>query len=56
VCRLHERQSADLADFPLPTGRQEEWRFTPLQPQGCGGWPDSFHAAKRELCLSGLIG
>jgi Fe-S cluster assembly protein SufD len=28
VSRLHERQSFDLADFPVPTGREEEWRFT----------------------------
>jgi hypothetical protein len=31
VSRLHERQSYDPADFPVPTGRQEEWRFTPLR-------------------------
>jgi len=28
---LHEHQSFSLADFPVPTGREEEWRFTPLQ-------------------------
>jgi len=28
--RLHERQSFDPADFGVPTGREEEWRFTPL--------------------------
>ncbi|GIH24698.1 Fe-S cluster assembly protein SufD [Acrocarpospora phusangensis] len=27
---LHEKASYDLADFPVPTGREEEWRFTPL--------------------------
>jgi Fe-S cluster assembly protein SufD len=31
VTRLHERQSYDLADFPVPSGREEEWRFTPLR-------------------------
>ena len=31
VSRLHERQSFDLADFPVPAGREEEWRFTPLR-------------------------
>ena len=31
VTRLHERQSFDLADFPVPDGREEEWRFTPLR-------------------------
>jgi len=31
VTRLHERQSFDPADFPVPQGREEEWRFTPLR-------------------------
>jgi Fe-S cluster assembly protein SufD len=31
VSRLHERQSFDVSDFPVPTGREEEWRFTPLR-------------------------
>ena len=31
VSRLHERQSFDPADFPVPGGREEEWRFTPLR-------------------------
>jgi Fe-S cluster assembly protein SufD len=31
VSRLHELQSFDLADFPVPAGREEEWRFTPLR-------------------------
>jgi hypothetical protein len=31
VSRLHERQSYDPADFDVPTGREEEWRFTPLR-------------------------
>jgi Fe-S cluster assembly protein SufD len=31
VSRLHERQSFDPADFPVPAGREEEWRFTPLR-------------------------
>ena len=31
VSRLHQRQSYDPADFPVPTGREEEWRFTPLR-------------------------
>jgi Fe-S cluster assembly protein SufD len=29
--RLHEHQSFSLDDFPVPTGREEEWRFTPLR-------------------------
>ena len=28
--RAQRRTSFDVADFPLPTGREEEWRFTPL--------------------------
>jgi Fe-S cluster assembly protein SufD len=31
VSRLHEHQSFALEDFPVPTGREEEWRFTPLR-------------------------
>ncbi len=31
VSRLHQLQSFDLADFPVPTGREEDWRFTPLR-------------------------
>jgi Fe-S cluster assembly protein SufD len=31
VSRLHERQSFELTDFPVPGGREEEWRFTPLR-------------------------
>ena len=28
---LHPKPSFDLADHPVPTGREEVWRFTPLQ-------------------------
>ena len=31
VSRLHEHQSFSPDDFPVPTGREEEWRFTPLR-------------------------
>jgi Fe-S cluster assembly protein SufD len=31
VTRLHEQRSYDPADFPVPDGREEEWRFTPLR-------------------------
>jgi Fe-S cluster assembly protein SufD len=31
VSRLHQRQSCDPADFAVPTGREEEWRFTPMR-------------------------
>ena len=27
---LHHQASFDVADFPFPTGREEDWRFTPL--------------------------
>ena len=27
---LHEKSSYNVDDFPVPTGREEEWRFTPL--------------------------
>ncbi|GII65904.1 Fe-S cluster assembly protein SufD [Sphaerisporangium krabiense] len=30
VSSLHGKSSYDLADFPVPTGREESWRFTPL--------------------------
>jgi Fe-S cluster assembly protein SufD len=28
---LHEHTSYDVADFAVPSGREEEWRFTPLR-------------------------
>ena len=31
VSSLHAPRSADPADFPVPSGREEEWRFTPLR-------------------------
>jgi Fe-S cluster assembly protein SufD len=31
VSRLHERKSFELSDFEVPSGREEEWRFTPLR-------------------------
>src|SRR5215472_14682102 len=31
VSRLHSHGSQDPADFAVPTGREEEWRFTPLR-------------------------
>jgi Fe-S cluster assembly protein SufD len=29
--RMSARPSFDVADFPVPHGREEEWRFTPLE-------------------------
>jgi Fe-S cluster assembly protein SufD len=31
VSRLHGHRSYDPADFGVPSGREEEWRFTPLR-------------------------
>jgi Fe-S cluster assembly protein SufD len=31
ISRLHAVESFDPADFPVPAGREEEWRFTPLR-------------------------
>ena len=31
VSRLHPAGSFDLADHPVPTGREEAWRFTPIK-------------------------
>ncbi|HTT52365.1 MAG TPA: Fe-S cluster assembly protein SufD [Streptosporangiaceae bacterium] len=31
VSRLHEHRSFDVAEFGVPAGREEEWRFTPLR-------------------------
>jgi Fe-S cluster assembly protein SufD len=31
VSRLHAAESFDPADFAVPTGREEDWRFTPLR-------------------------
>jgi len=31
VSRLHQKGSFDPGDFAVPTGREEEWRFTPLR-------------------------
>ena len=28
--RADRRASFDLADFPVPSGREEGWRFTPM--------------------------
>ena len=32
--RAERKTSFDVADFPVPTGREEEWRFTPLDRIG----------------------
>ncbi len=32
--RAERTTSFDLADFPVPTGREEDWRFTPVDRLG----------------------
>ena len=32
--RAERRVSFDVKDFPMPTGREEEWRFTPMERLG----------------------
>jgi hypothetical protein len=36
VSRLHSLRSFDVADFPVPAGREEQWRFTPLRSSAKG--------------------
>jgi Fe-S cluster assembly protein SufD len=31
MSRLHEHRSFEVADFEVPRGREEQWRFTPLR-------------------------
>ena len=56
VSRLHERRSFELADFPVPTGREEEWRFTPLRRlrgAACRCGPAGGEGICRSRCRSG---
>jgi hypothetical protein len=48
VCRLHEHQSFELADFPMPSGREEERRFTPLHSSAKGTHPAAGGCARRH--------
>jgi Fe-S cluster assembly protein SufD len=47
--RLHERQSFDPADFAVPAGREEEWRFTPLRR--LRGLPDDAPLAEGKVTV-----
>jgi Fe-S cluster assembly protein SufD len=58
--RLHPPGSFDLADHPVPNGREEAWRFTPLKrlrglhdgtfvPAGHGGTPPPGGGARVEV-------
>jgi hypothetical protein len=58
VSRLHQQQSYDPADFPVPTGREEQWRFTPLRSfseggphPASGGWARRHPARRLTLCM-----
>ena len=42
--------SFDVADFPVPHGREEEWRFTPLER--LRGLHDGTAVADRRACGS----
>jgi Fe-S cluster assembly protein SufD len=49
VSRLHSARS----DFPIPTGREEEWRFTPLRRlRGLHGDPAALGAGKVSVEVS----
>ena len=32
--RAERKTSYDVADFPMPSGREEDWRFTPVDRLG----------------------
>ena len=51
VSRLHERQSFDPADFGVPSGREEEWRFTPLRRLRGLHTEDSLEAGKTTVAV-----
>ena len=44
--RAERTQSFDVADFPLPSGREEEWRFTPVGDLGA-----LFADERTDACL-----
>ena len=46
--RAERTQSFDVADFPLPSGREEEWRFTPVGDLGA-----LFADERTGACLDG---
>src|SRR3979490_2544229 len=48
--RVSAAPSFDVADFPVPHGREEEWRFTPLER--LRGLPDRT-AAPHGRCKGG---
>jgi Fe-S cluster assembly protein SufD len=52
---LHEHASYDVADFPVPTGREEAWRFTPMRRlRGLHkGEPGQVPAGKVEIVATG---
>jgi Fe-S cluster assembly protein SufD len=56
VSRLHARQSFDLADFPVPSGREEEWRFTPLRRLRGLHTEDTLEAGKVAVSVDAAMG
>ena len=48
VSRLHLHQSLQVADFPVPAEREEEWRFAPLRSSAKGPHPASGGCAPRH--------
>jgi Fe-S cluster assembly protein SufD len=50
VSRLHAQESFDPDDFAVPTGREEEWRFTPLRRLR-GLQSDSSFTGKAEVAV-----
>ena len=54
---LHPVTSFDLADHPMPTGREEVWRFTPLERlRGLlDGTPSDAHLSWRPQLPEGVV-
>ena len=50
-------ESFDLADHPVPSGREEEWRFTPLRrfARLLEGTPSTEHLALTSETLVGVV-
>jgi Fe-S cluster assembly protein SufD len=51
VSKLHARESFDPSDFAVPTGREEEWRFTPLRRLRGMHADAALDAAKTEIVV-----
>ena len=53
---LHPRPSWDVADHPMPTGREEIWRFTPVSRLKAllDGTPSEAHLLREESLPTGV--